>query len=100
MRNSLIASTAILLSMGTAAIAADVSDGKVKIGILNDQSGVYADFGGKWSYEAAKMAVEDYGGRPAHRSRSSPPTIRTRPTSPPTSPANGTTPNRSTASWS
>ncbi|WP_430440939.1 ABC transporter substrate-binding protein [Shinella sp.] len=65
MRNSLIASTAILLSMGTAAIAADVSDGKVKIGILNDQSGVYADFGGKWSYEAAKMAVEDYGGKAA-----------------------------------
>ncbi|ANH08276.1 MULTISPECIES: ABC transporter substrate-binding protein [Shinella] len=65
MRNSLIASTAILLSMGTAAIAADVSDGKVKIGILNDQSGVYADFGGKWSYEAAKMAVEDYGGQAA-----------------------------------
>ncbi|HEV7255359.1 MAG TPA: ABC transporter substrate-binding protein [Mesorhizobium sp.] len=41
---------------------AQVSDGKVKIGILNDQSGVYADFGGKWSYEAARMAVEDYGG--------------------------------------
>ena len=29
------------------ALAQDVSDGKVKIGILNDQSGVYADFGGK-----------------------------------------------------
>ncbi|NEW88254.1 ABC transporter permease [Rhodopseudomonas sp. WA056] len=34
----------------------------VKIGILNDQSGVYADYGGKWSLEAAKMAVEDFGG--------------------------------------
>src|SRR5438067_6650101 len=33
----------------------------VKIGILNDQSGVYADYGGKWSFEAAKMAVEDFG---------------------------------------
>ncbi len=42
---------------------AEVSDGKVKIGILNDQSGVYADFGGKYSYEAAKMAVEDFGGK-------------------------------------
>ncbi|SOC34785.1 amino acid/amide ABC transporter substrate-binding protein (HAAT family) [Rhizobium subbaraonis] len=63
MRYSLIASTAILLTMGATAQAADVSDGKVKIGILNDQSGVYADFGGKWSYEAAKMAVEDYGGK-------------------------------------
>ena len=34
----------------------------VKIGILNDQSGVYADFGGKGSVEAAKMAIEDFGG--------------------------------------
>src|SRR6266568_5278043 len=34
----------------------------VKIGMLNDQSGVYADYGGKWSFEAAKMAVEDFGG--------------------------------------
>lgn len=41
---------------------AEVSDGKVKIGILNDQSGVYADFGGRYSYEAARMAVEDFGG--------------------------------------
>ncbi|GAC1551461.1 MAG: ABC transporter substrate-binding protein [Beijerinckiaceae bacterium] len=35
----------------------------VKIGILNDQSGVYADFGGKWSVEAAHMAIEDFGGK-------------------------------------
>ncbi|MDQ1898876.1 ABC transporter substrate-binding protein [Paracoccus sp. WLY502] len=41
---------------------AEISDGKVKIGILNDQSGVYSDFGGKNSYEAALMAVEDFGG--------------------------------------
>ncbi|UFX45843.1 ABC transporter substrate-binding protein [Bradyrhizobium sp. 41S5] len=34
----------------------------VKIGILNDQSGVYADYGGKYSVEAAKMAIEDFGG--------------------------------------
>jgi branched-chain amino acid transport system substrate-binding protein len=34
----------------------------VKIGVLNDQSGVYADYGGKWSVEAARMAVEDFGG--------------------------------------
>ena len=34
----------------------------VKIGVLNDQSGTYADFGGKWSVEAAKMAIEDFGG--------------------------------------
>ncbi len=35
---------------------------QVKIGVLNDQSGVYADYGGKWSIEAVRMAVEDFGG--------------------------------------
>src|SRR3954468_21192831 len=43
-------------------LAGPVSAQGVKIGILNDQSGVYADYGGKWSFEAAKMAVEDFGG--------------------------------------
>ena len=62
MRNKLIASMAMVLASSTAVLA-EPSDGKVKIGILNDQSGVYADFGGKFSYEAAKMAVEDYGGK-------------------------------------
>src|SRR5215207_8001189 len=42
---------------------AQASDNAVKIGILNDQSGVYADFGGKWSVETARMAVEDFGGK-------------------------------------
>ncbi|OAP39163.1 ABC transporter permease [Sinorhizobium glycinis] len=62
MNNKLIATLAMLLASSTAALA-DASDGKVKIGILNDQSGVYADFGGKFSYEAALMAVEDFGGK-------------------------------------
>jgi branched-chain amino acid transport system substrate-binding protein len=43
-------------------IAVPASAEGVKIGILNDQSGVYADYGGKYSLEAAKMAVEDFGG--------------------------------------
>ena len=42
-------------------VAAPVAAQGVKIGILNDQSGVYADYGGKYSIEAAKMAVEDFG---------------------------------------
>src|ERR1700749_3382888 len=42
-------------------LAAPASAQGVKIGILNDQSGVYADYGGKGSFEAAKMAVEDFG---------------------------------------
>jgi branched-chain amino acid transport system substrate-binding protein len=37
--------------------------GVVRIGILNDQSGPYADFGGKTSVDAARMAAEDFGGK-------------------------------------
>jgi len=63
MRILALASAALLAATVIPAAAQDkISDGKVKIGILNDQSGVYADFGGKWSFEAAKMAVEDFGG--------------------------------------
>ena len=43
-------------------VGAPASAQGVKIGILNDQSGVYADYGGKGSIEAAKMAIEDFGG--------------------------------------
>jgi branched-chain amino acid transport system substrate-binding protein len=58
----LAASAAAVALLPFTAAAQEVSDDVVKIGILNDQSGVYADFGGKWSVEAAKMAVEDFGG--------------------------------------
>lgn len=62
MTKKLLVTLAAMLASSTGAFA-DASDGKVKIGILNDQSGVYADFGGKSSYEAALMAVEDFGGK-------------------------------------
>ncbi|OWJ80334.1 MULTISPECIES: ABC transporter substrate-binding protein [Haematobacter] len=55
--------TAAICALTAGPALAEVSNGKVKIGILNDQSGVYADFGGKASFEAAKMAVEDFGGK-------------------------------------
>ncbi|HWL58555.1 MAG TPA: ABC transporter substrate-binding protein [Paracoccus sp. (in: a-proteobacteria)] len=61
MRNILL--TAATVGLAATPALAEISDGKVKIGILNDQSGVYADFGGKYSFEAAKMAVEDFGGK-------------------------------------
>ncbi|HLZ02971.1 MAG TPA: ABC transporter substrate-binding protein [Bradyrhizobium sp.] len=48
--------------VGGVLLAAPASAQGVKIGILNDQSGVYADYGGKYSVEAAKMAIEDFGG--------------------------------------
>ena len=42
---------------------AQSADGPIRIGVLDDQSGPYADFGGKTSVEAARMAVEDVGGK-------------------------------------
>jgi branched-chain amino acid transport system substrate-binding protein len=50
------------VAVGGLLMAAPASAQGVKIGILNDQSGVYADYGGKYSIEAAKMAIEDFGG--------------------------------------
>jgi branched-chain amino acid transport system substrate-binding protein len=41
---------------------AQISDDVVRIGVLNDQSGLYADLGGPGSVVAARMAVEDAGG--------------------------------------
>ncbi|WP_211112619.1 ABC transporter substrate-binding protein [Azospirillum sp. SYSU D00513] len=62
MKRAMLAGVASLALISGTAGAQEVSDGVVKIGILNDQSGVYAEFGGRSSYEAARMAVEDFGG--------------------------------------
>ena len=40
-----------------------LSDDVVKIGVLTDMSGVYAEYGGPGAVMAAKMAVEDFGGK-------------------------------------
>jgi branched-chain amino acid transport system substrate-binding protein len=40
---------------------AEVTGNVIKIGVLNDQSGLYADIAGQGSVTAAKMAVEDFG---------------------------------------
>jgi branched-chain amino acid transport system substrate-binding protein len=54
-----------LIAAAVAALAgtaqAQVSDGVVKIGVMNDQSGTYADLAGPGSVVAARMAVEDFG---------------------------------------
>src|SRR4051794_29441005 len=42
---------------------AQISGDAVKIGVLNDQSGLYADFGGRGSVIAAQMAAGDFGGK-------------------------------------
>jgi len=57
-----LAAAIFALAVATAA-RADFSDNVIKIGVLNDASGLYADLGGKGSMIAAQMAVEDFGGK-------------------------------------
>tara|TARA_R110001583_G_scaffold74100_7_gene205500 strand:+ start:4738 stop:5922 length:1185 start_codon:yes stop_codon:yes gene_type:complete len=50
--------------MAAASLAqAGISDDKVKIGVITDMSGPYADPCGPGCTEAVKMAVEDFGGQ-------------------------------------
>jgi branched-chain amino acid transport system substrate-binding protein len=55
----LAAACAALLGAGAA--QAQISDNLIKIGVMNDMSGLYADIGGPGSVLAARMAVEDFG---------------------------------------
>ena len=55
--SSLIAGLGLVAAAGA---QAQISGNVVKIGVMNDMSGVYADIGGPGSTLAAKMAVEDY----------------------------------------
>jgi branched-chain amino acid transport system substrate-binding protein len=52
---------AMALALVTSSAQAQISDGVIKIGVLNDQSGTYADLAGPGSVVAARMAVEDFG---------------------------------------
>ncbi|MEK0432517.1 MAG: hypothetical protein RL700_724, partial [Pseudomonadota bacterium] len=60
MKFSLRTLLAVMLTTAGWQAHAQISDGIVKIGVLNDMSGLYADIGGPGSVVAAKMAVEDY----------------------------------------
>src|SRR5450755_3572106 len=55
---ALLLGSALTLAAGNLAVAQDKT---VKIGSLSDQSGLYADLGGRGSTLAAQMAVEDSG---------------------------------------
>src|SRR5215469_2624580 len=59
---------AMLAGLLTAGAAhAQISDGTIKLGVLNDMSSLYADIGGKGSVLAAQMAVDDIGSIPGAR---------------------------------
>jgi branched-chain amino acid transport system substrate-binding protein len=52
---------AAALAFTAAGAHAQYSDNVIKIGVMNDQSGTYADLAGPGSTVAARMAVEDFG---------------------------------------
>jgi branched-chain amino acid transport system substrate-binding protein len=55
----LVMAASVALAMGSA--QAQISDGVIKIGVLNDQSSLYADISGPGAAVAARMAIEDFG---------------------------------------
>ena len=58
----------VVAALATCASVAQAQQGKLtddvlKIGVLTDMSGVYADYGGQGALVAARMAVKDFGGK-------------------------------------
>ena len=59
MKRTLQLAAALVLAAGAA--QAEMTDGVIKIGVMNDMSGLYADLTGRGSVIAAQMAVDDFG---------------------------------------
>jgi len=49
------------LPLGALLLAGAAHAQDIRIGVLNDRSGIYADLAGQGSVVAAQMAVEDFG---------------------------------------
>lgn len=60
MKRQLLLRAGVVLAL-TAAGAAAAAEKTVRIGVINDQSSLYADMGGPGSVVAARLAVEDSG---------------------------------------
>ena len=56
---SIVAAASLAALWGSTALAQEPID--IKVGILNDRSGLYADLSGPGSDVAAQMAIEDFG---------------------------------------
>jgi len=65
MRTQLLCIATAVLALAAGSAVAQISGNVVKIGVLNDQSSLYADITGQGSVVAARMAVEDFGGKVA-----------------------------------
>ncbi|MET4071226.1 branched-chain amino acid transport system substrate-binding protein [Bradyrhizobium sp. S3.2.6] len=61
-RGAALGGLALVLSALPAFAGPGISDDVVTIGILNDQSGPYADLSGQGSVVAAQMAIDEFGG--------------------------------------
>ena len=57
------AALAAAIALTGAAANAQYTDGVIKIGVVNDASGLYADISGSGSVWAARKAVEDFGAK-------------------------------------
>ncbi|MFZ4406762.1 MAG: ABC transporter substrate-binding protein [Paracraurococcus sp.] len=57
------AAAALAILLAPAVAPAQVSDDIIRIGVLTDLSGPYADFAGPGSVLATRMAIEDHGGK-------------------------------------
>src|SRR2546423_12634833 len=65
MRQISRATMLVVLAAGAFSVGAAQGQDRIRIGVLNDQSGVFATYQGVGSVIAAQMAVEDYGGKAA-----------------------------------
>jgi branched-chain amino acid transport system substrate-binding protein len=63
MKKILLSAGFVALTATTPVATAQISDGVVKIGLILDMSSLYADITGEGSVTAARMAIEDFGGK-------------------------------------
>src|SRR5512141_986211 len=60
--NSCALALVAIVCLAGAARAGEISDNVVRVGVLNDISGIFQDTNGMGSVEAARMAAEDFNG--------------------------------------
>ncbi|MCC0032356.1 MAG: ABC transporter substrate-binding protein [Brucellaceae bacterium] len=61
--SKLLLAGASALALMTSVASAEISDNKVKIGLLTDMSATYSDVSGQGTVVAAEMAIEEFGGK-------------------------------------
>jgi len=67
MTRTLLLAAALALAVPAHAQGDRISDGAVRIGLILDMSGLYSDITGEGSVTAARMAIEDFGGKVLRR---------------------------------